>query len=259
MSYVREPQIRQAILAAQESFRYFWRELTWDRRRVVSVLDLAMVMLPVSDAPNPDNPRQIEHVWVKNVEFDGDNLSGTILTPPKRLTTVRGGQKVSLPLDHLSDWLLSAEGRSCGAFTINLFRSRMPQELRLHHDKTWRVNFGDPNHVEVEFFLGQKKKPVKSGGFADHPMCVKELPKIDDELEENFELANLISEDGWTVLHKEAMAGNFGIVKRLVARGADVFALTPNGYTPAQLARKIGWSEIADYLVEKEKKPKGFF
>ena len=56
-------------------------------------------------------------------------------------------------------------------------------------------------------------------------------------------------ERGWTMLHHEAIAGNFGVVKLLVQYGANANALTPDGRNAATLAQTIGWPEIASYLA----------
>jgi ankyrin repeat protein len=61
-------------------------------------------------------------------------------------------------------------------------------------------------------------------------------------------MAQRVDEAGFTMLHREALAGNLGLVKFLVAYGADVGARTPSGRTASELARGIGWPEIADYL-----------
>jgi uncharacterized protein YegJ (DUF2314 family) len=42
----KDPEMQQAYEAAQASFRYFWRELSWERRRIVPGLDMTMVKLP---------------------------------------------------------------------------------------------------------------------------------------------------------------------------------------------------------------------
>src|ERR687891_2755598 len=41
-----DPEMREACEAAQRSFKYFWRELSWEQRRIVPGLDMAMVKLP---------------------------------------------------------------------------------------------------------------------------------------------------------------------------------------------------------------------
>jgi ankyrin repeat protein len=57
-----------------------------------------------------------------------------------------------------------------------------------------------------------------------------------------------VDEAGWTLLHRDALAGNMGVVQLLIQHGADATARTPSGRKAAELARGIGWTEIADYL-----------
>ncbi len=130
----------------------------------------------------------------------------------------------------------------------------MKPKARNQHDKAWKLKFGAPDDVKVELFTDKSKSSKPQTGFADHPMCLNMLKDIEAELEKDQSIANTMFEDGWTLLHQEAMAGNLGIVKLLISHGADVSALTPNGYTAALVARKIGWSEIAEYIEEHEKK-----
>ena len=47
----QDPELLQASESARQSFKYFWRELSWERRRIVPALDLAMVKLPFTDGP----------------------------------------------------------------------------------------------------------------------------------------------------------------------------------------------------------------
>ena len=50
-------------------------------------------------------------------------------------------------------------------------------------------------------------------------------------------------------LHAAAQTGCLDCVKLLVEAGADVNALTPERKPPIHLAKKFGYSEVADYLV----------
>jgi ankyrin repeat protein len=81
-------------------------------------------------------------------------------------------------------------------------------------------------------------------------MCVNGLPKIEAQLQADSSIATAIGDDGWLLLHHEALAGNLGVVKLLIAFGADPAARTPNGYTASDLASKLGWSEIAALLQQ---------
>ena len=52
----------QAYAAAQHSFKFFWRELSWERRRIVPALDMAMIKLPFTDGPRSDGKPEFEHM-----------------------------------------------------------------------------------------------------------------------------------------------------------------------------------------------------
>jgi uncharacterized protein YegJ (DUF2314 family) len=263
----RDPEMQQAYRAAQASFRYFWRELSWERRRIVPGLDMTMVKLPFTDGPRTDGNFEFEHMWIGDTGFDGNSVNGTLLNSPNWLTSVREGSVVSVPFDNLTDWMMTADGRAYGGFTVNLMRSRMSRRERDEHDQAWGLDFGDPADVQVEIRRESKPKAgliaglfgrgsrqqVVPDGFRDHPMCVNMIPKIEAQLQEDQSIASSIGDDGWTLLHQEALSGNLGVVKLLVSYGADASARTSNGYTAAELAQKIGWTEIADYINEQTK------
>lgn len=258
----QDPAMQQASRSAQATFRYFWRELSWERRRVVPGLDMTMVKLPFTDGRRTDGNSEFEQMWIGDIDFDGDIVSGTLLNAPTWLTSVSQGDSVSMPFGHLSDWMMTANGRAYGGFTVNLMRSRMADRERQQHDRAWGLDFGDPSDVQIEIQRQAKPKTglmagllgrvfraqANSTDFSDHPMCVNMIPKIEAQLDADRGIATSVGDDGWTLLQHEALAGNFGIVKLLVAFGADVSARSPNGYTAAELARKIGWSDIADFL-----------
>ncbi len=46
-----DPAMQRANDEARSDFRYFWREMAWERRRIVPGLDLACVKVPFSDPP----------------------------------------------------------------------------------------------------------------------------------------------------------------------------------------------------------------
>lgn len=258
----QDPGMQQAYLSAQASFRFFWRELSWERRRIVPGLDMSMVKLPFTDGSRTDGRSEFEHMWIGDIEFDGDSVSGALLNSPNWLTSVSEGDSVSMPFGHLTDWMMTADGRAYGGFTVNLMRSRMASRERQQHDQAWGLDFGDPSDVQVEIrrqptpkagliggLFGRRSRPKTTpAAFSDHPMCVNMIPKIEAQLQADRSIASTVGDDGWTLLQHESLAGNLGIVKLLVAFGADVSVRTPNGYTAAELARKIGWTEIADIL-----------
>lgn len=87
--------------AARRTFKYFWRELSWERRRIVPGLDMAMVKLPFTDGPRTDGNPAHEQMWIGNVNFDGETLSGELLNAPNWLTSVQEGETVKAPFSEL--------------------------------------------------------------------------------------------------------------------------------------------------------------
>jgi uncharacterized protein YegJ (DUF2314 family) len=250
-------ELQQASRSARESFRYFWRELSWERRRIIPGLEMAMIKLPFTDGPRTDGNPDYEFMWVDEVTFDGDTLGGTLLNTPCWVESVSEGNLVSAPFSQLSDWILVADARAYGAFTVNLLRSRMKPSERKEHDDNWGLDFGDPADIRLEInhepkpgrlgnLFGARNRPVMtSGTFHDHPMCLNMVPKIEEQLRNEPDLATSADDDGWTFLHHDALAGNLAMVRLMLAYGADSTARTSKGYTAADLARKIGWPEVA--------------
>jgi len=260
-----DPQMVAAYGAAQESFKYFWRELSWERQRIIPGLDMAAIKLPFTDGPRSDGNPAYEQMWCSDVDFDGESVTGTLLNAPNWLQSVKAGDSVTVPFSQLTDWMMSSGGVAYGAFTVNVMRATMGSRERRAHDQAWGLDFGDPSHVRTEVDRTVKQKPgllgrlfgakptpeapaAADGAFKDHPMCINMLGKIEEQLSGDPTVATFVDEAGWTLLQRQALAGNLGVVQLLVKYGAPIDAKTPNGHDAASLARRIGWEPVADYL-----------
>lgn len=187
-----------------------------------------------------------------------------LLNAPNWLKSVRAGAAVRVPFSHLEDWMMTFQGQAYGGFTVNAMRAKMDPRERKEHDNAWGLDFGDPAvvHMEIErqekpkksfiskLFGGGKESPPPSGkgAFRDHPMCVNMLASLEQNLKADPAFSHSTDAEGWNLLQREALAGNLGVVKVLVRHDAVVTAKTPQGRTASELARGIGWPEIADYL-----------
>lgn len=266
--------MQQAYVSAQQTFRYFWRELSWERRRIVPALEMAMIKLPFTDGPRSDGKPEFEQMWVELQEFDGKVLQGQLINSPNWLTSVKQGDPVAVPFSHLADWIMVADGMAYGAHTVNLMRSRMSAAERKSHDQAWGLDFGDANSTRLT--LQDKRKPkqgfmsrllgsrqetpqneLDSSVFSDHPMCVNMLPSLEAELQKDLTFLSSKDDRGWTMLHSDSLAGNLGVVRLLVRFGADIDAPTPDGRTAADLAQSIGWDEVAAYLANDARSEQG--
>ncbi|MFL5341801.1 MAG: DUF2314 domain-containing protein [Gemmataceae bacterium] len=251
-----DPEMQRAYAKARANFRYFWREVAWDRRRIVPALQLACVKAPFSDGKDKS---KVEQMWLSEVDFDGHFVSGVLLNSPNWLKTVKEGDAARRRLGEISDWMYAIDGHVFGAYTVNLLRSRMGRRERQEHDDAWGLNFGDPAKTRVVPEPGMEGPVLKSwfekrqGDPSEHPMSVTMASSLRDRLAENPKLASETDARGWTLLHQEALAGNQATVQVLLEAGADPDAITNNDMTALDLAESLGWGNIAELLESRRK------
>jgi uncharacterized protein YegJ (DUF2314 family) len=230
--YASSQDLAEARDGARATFKYFWRELSWEGRRIVPGFDLVCVKLEFEDAG------LIEYMWVGDVEFDGEWVSGTLINAPNELTNVEQGDAVCTRLsERFWDWMLSSSDGVLGAFTIQAMRLAMSEDDRSEHDAAWGLEFGDPERVALP--------PSED----DHPMALNVAASLEAYLGKNPGAVRESDDAGLTMLHREALAGNANIVRVLLARGADPAARTRGGKTPLALARALGWPKVEEALV----------
>jgi uncharacterized protein YegJ (DUF2314 family) len=260
-----DPEMRRAGERARETFRYFWREVAWERRRIVPALDLECVKAPFSDGvrtnPATGHP-EVEQMWITDVDFDGRDVSGELLNSPNWLTSVKQGDAIRIPLGQISDWMYAIEGEVYGAYTVQLLRSRMDEGERAEHDEAWGLEFGDPEVVRLiptekparggllKGLFGKRQPAAAAGGLptGDHPMSVNMGPSLRDKIASDPGFMNDPDDRGWTLLHHLALAGSTTGVQVLLEAGANVNAVTTTGLTAADLARALGWDEVVALL-----------
>ncbi len=59
-----------------------------------------------------------EHIWAKDVVRSGDTISATIAQPPTDIPNLENGQRVTVPVSQITDWLYSRDGKYRGAYTV---------------------------------------------------------------------------------------------------------------------------------------------
>ena len=233
-----EDYMQRAFEQARESFRYFWRELYWERHRVVRGLDFAMVKICFLDVV--DGEEVGEHMWINDVDFDGETISGTLVNEPDAVQNVKNGDRVNAKIDEMSDWMFAVGGRAYGGFSVQAMRSRMQKAELKEHDKAWGLDFGDFNDILVVY--EQKEYPEN---LIEHPMSKNTY----EQVKENQSILTDADEEGFTLLHHEALAGNLALINTLLANGADKNARTKSGKTAADLAELLGWEHIVKALA----------
>ncbi|UUW08864.1 DUF2314 domain-containing protein [Flavobacterium plurextorum] len=235
------PKMIEAHKKAQETFKYFWRELSWEYRRIIPGLDVACVKLAFTQ--EIDDDILVEHMWINDINFDGDTIYGTLVNQPDELTNVNNGDEVQIPVNQISDWLFAIEGKTYGAFTIHVMRSEMSEDERKEHDKAWGLEFGDYSDIQV--VSDQKEKPEN---LVEHPMSKNMKDSLVDFLKNNPNELTSKDELGYTFLHLETIAGNQSSVEILLQSGADTKAKTNNGKTALDFAKQLNWEHLIPLL-----------
>ncbi len=259
-----DPEIVAAGKTARGKFRYFWRELSWEYRRIVPGLDVAAFKVPFSDGDEDDTT---EVMWVSDVNFDGYKLSGVLLNEPNWLKTVHQGDKVKVPVKSIVDWIYALEGRVYGGFTVNAIRSKMGKKERKAHDAAWGLEFGDPSQVHVvppDWFNEKPKAGFFSKMFAkplapveekllqtnEHPMAANMADSLAEFFKKKPGVVNEVQENGLNMFHQLVLAGTTVGAKTALKHGADINGKSARGHTALAFAKSLGWKKVA-MLLEK--------
>ena len=144
-------KLRVASEKAQQSFKYFWRELYWERRRIVPAHNFAMVKIPFQQKFNDSDEPIVEHMWVDQIVFDGENIKGKLVNSPNDLTNVKNGDIITRRIDEIGDWMFAIGDKPYGGFTVQAMRSDINESERKNHDKAWGLDFGDYNDILIVY------------------------------------------------------------------------------------------------------------
>lgn len=235
------PKMIEAYKKAQETFKYFWRELSWEYRRIIPGLDVACVKLAFTQ--EIDGETVVEHMWINDVNFDGENIYGILVNDPDELTNVNNGDEIEIPVNQISDWLFAINGKTYGGYTIQAMRSEMDENERNQHDKAWGLDFGDYNDILV--VNEQKEKPEN---LVEHPMSKNMRESLIDFVKSNPEEVFSKDELDYTFLHRETIAGNLTSIEVLLESGADKEVKTKSGKTALDFAKQLNWEHLIPVL-----------
>lgn len=237
-----DPNMQEAFQKARSTFKYFWRELSWDFNRVVPALDLAFVKVACHQKKLFKAPVS-EYMWISDIDFDGITVKGILDNEPDILTNIKVGDTIEVPLSEICDWMFSIHGKVYGGFTIQVIRTMMNESERAEHDQAWGLDFGDPHKILVAY--EQEEHPEY---LDEHPLSAVSKDSLTKFLKEHPENIDAKDSSGYTMLHKQAIAGNKTCVETLLEMGADRNAKTNSGYTAFDFAKKLEWDHFITIL-----------
>lgn len=251
--------MQAAMAQARLSFKYLWRELTWEYRRIVPGVELAAIKAAFRDPGDEATP--VEHMWLSEIRFNGERIVATLINVPNRLRSVRQGDEFDLQLNQLEDWMYVMQGRMFGGYTIQRLRATMSAAARRNHDEAWGFTFPEPPQVELVPNWAGVSKPGWLRRFLrassepsthpddEHPMSENMAAGFAQAVDKDPQgFLQSCDDDGLTTLHSLALGGSAAGVRVLLEKGADPRARTKAGHTALDLAELMGWSRVADLL-----------
>lgn len=201
----------------------------------------------------PDAP-PYEHMWLNQIDFDGETVTGTLANEPHWIDNLNAGDIVSIPLSDISDWLYVSQGKAYGGYSVHVMRRAMNKNERAKHDAAWGFEFGHPDQILVTPYTQQKTKTFISKLFAsskhdnseipEHPMSENMAENIEKVLIEQPNVVHDKDHEGWTMLHREVLAGNLTPVNLLIRYGANIHELNRKGQSVLDIAKSMRWDKI---------------
>jgi uncharacterized protein YegJ (DUF2314 family) len=257
-----DQDMHAAAEEARKTFKYFWRELSWEARRIIPGLNLAAVKVAFATDDKSEGTPSVEHMWIGDVQFDGETVSGSLLNTPRWTSGIKEGDLVRVPLAEIGDWMYALMNDVYGGFSVDVMRRNMSAAERKQHDGAWGLEFPTPGMVRVVPPPKAKKEGMLSKLFGkktaeaepaseeigEHPMSENMAEKIEEALQKQPEAFMKVDAEGWTLLQRDALAGNYAPVALMLKHGADAQARNPQGMTALDLARKMGWPRIVALL-----------
>jgi uncharacterized protein YegJ (DUF2314 family) len=94
------------------------------------------------------NDSVAEHIWLENVRFDGQYVTGRLSEDAIAIGGVYRGQAVRVLPGELTDWMIVEDGWLCGGFSERVNAARRPAAEQEAWMKSFRLR-GMPGEDEV--------------------------------------------------------------------------------------------------------------
>lgn len=248
--YEADEAMRSAQKSAILSFKYFWRELSWESRRIIPGLDMHAVKVPIKTNVSGKDVPSHEHMWFSNIYFDGKKIYGELLNQPLWVKKLKQGDQKDFELNEIEDWIYSINDYAYGGFTVNIMRASMSKKELKQHDDAWGLKFGDAKSVFVvpKSYKSSKGAYQIGDNIPEHPMSLNMNNSFEKEIRKNPKPFLELNDEGYSMLHFDSLAGNISQVKTLLKCGANKSLKNKDGLKPIDLARIMKWETIIDLL-----------
>jgi uncharacterized protein YegJ (DUF2314 family) len=77
----------------------------------------------------------VEHLWIRQVTYDGKNFHGKIDNQPLQIKNAHVGERVTVAPEEVDDWMFLKDGKLIGAYTTRVLYARLSPEEKAEFDK----------------------------------------------------------------------------------------------------------------------------
>lgn len=114
-----------------------------DFKLALSMKDTTTTNFIVKQMYDIPNATQKEHIWIRDVFSDNDQLKGIVDNVPQYTKAVKHNDTVVIDSANLSDWMYYKGDKMIGGFTVKYMRSKLKPEERAKFDEQYKVKFED--------------------------------------------------------------------------------------------------------------------
>jgi uncharacterized protein YegJ (DUF2314 family) len=77
----------------------------------------------------------VEHLWVREVTYDGRHFHGKIDNQPRQIKNAHAGGRVTVSPEEVDDWMFLKDGKLIGGYTTRVLYARLSPEEKAEFDK----------------------------------------------------------------------------------------------------------------------------
>jgi uncharacterized protein YegJ (DUF2314 family) len=109
----------------------------------LSTIEQFRQMLPTDGTPRADalvktkltDDTNSAFMWLNNTSMDGESFSAELFEVPDTLPNYNVGDRLTVPLDSLLDWMVNDHGLLHGGFSLRYHRDRMNDAEKAEYDQ----------------------------------------------------------------------------------------------------------------------------
>ncbi|MGN6545036.1 MAG: DUF2314 domain-containing protein, partial [Aureliella sp.] len=74
-------------------------------------------------------------MWLNNTAIEGENFTAELFEVPDSLPSHKVGDRYTVPLEELLDWMANDNGRLFGGFSLRYHRASLSDDERMDFDR----------------------------------------------------------------------------------------------------------------------------